>query len=126
MPLDYKILGSNIQNRRKELHITQQKMADDLLLSLSLISKLERGVKSVSLDTLFQIAEYLNTNIAVLTSDPNNPKVQHNKLIRDIDMMLEDMDNRHLRILNKLMKTYMDQIQEIYPESEPTQKKLSE
>ncbi|MDE6889995.1 MAG: helix-turn-helix domain-containing protein, partial [Eubacterium sp.] len=75
MPLDYKLIGSNIKRRRKELGITQQKMADELFLSLSLISKLERGVKSVSLDTFFMIAEYLHTNIAVLTSDPNDPKV---------------------------------------------------
>ncbi|KAI4446993.1 hypothetical protein C823_001512 [Eubacterium plexicaudatum ASF492] len=120
MPLDYKILGSNIQTRRKELRVTQQKMADDLYLSLSLISKLERGVKSVSLDTLFQIAEYLQTNIATLISDPHHPKVQHNKLIRDIDAMLEDLDNRDLHILNQLMKTYMNQVQAIYPDPDHT------
>lgn len=118
MPLDYKLLGSNIKSRRKELHITQQVMADDLYLSLSLISKLERGVKSVSLDTLFQIAEYLQTNIAALLSDPDHPIVRHNKLISDIDIMLEDLDNRHLHILNRLMKTYMEQIQETCPDQE--------
>ncbi len=118
MPLDYKMIGSNIQHRRKELHITQQKMADDLFLSVSLISKLERGAKSVSLDTFFMIAEYLHTNIAVLISDPGEPKAQHNKLIREIDVMLEDLDNRHLHIVNQLMKTYVSQLQEIYPYSE--------
>lgn len=115
MPLNYKMIGSNIKNRRKELHITQQEMADDLFLSLSLISKLERGVKSVSLDTFFMIAEYLKTSIAALTSDPNDPQVQRNQLIREIDVMLEDLDNRHLRIISQLMKTYKSQIQEIYP-----------
>lgn len=115
MPLNYKMIGSNIKNRRKELHITQQEMADDLFLSLSLISKLERGVKSVSLDTFFMIAEYLETSIAALTSDPNDPQVQRNQLIREIDVMLEDLDNRHLRIISQLMKTYKSQIQEIYP-----------
>lgn len=120
MPLDYKIIGSNVQNRRKELKITQQKMADDLFLSLSLISKLERGVKSVSLDTFFSIAEYLKTNIAFLTADPNEPKVQHNKLISEIDVMLEDLDNRQLHIMSQLMKTYMKQVQEIHPFSGET------
>lgn len=46
MPLDYKMIGSNIQNRRKELHITQQKMASDLFISESLVSQLERGVRN--------------------------------------------------------------------------------
>ena len=49
MPLDYKLIGTNIKTRRKELQITQEQMADELFLSLSLISKLERGVKAVSI-----------------------------------------------------------------------------
>ncbi len=114
MPLDYKMIGSNIKTRRKELHLTQQQMADDLFLSLSLISKLERGVKAVSLDTFHSIAEYLHTSIAALTANPNDPGVQHNQMITEIDAMLENLDNRHLRIVNQLMKTYMAQIQEIY------------
>lgn len=126
MPLDYKIIGSNIQNRRKELHITQQKMAADLFLSESLVSQLERGVKAVSLETFCSIADYLKTNIAVLTANPNDPKVQQNKLINEIDVMLEDLDNRHLYIINKLMKTYMEQVQRIYPFPKEQAKEIAE
>ncbi len=114
MPLDYKLIGSNIKARRKQLQITQEQMADELYLSLSLISKLERGVKPVSMDTFFSIAEYLHTNIAALTADPNDPVVQHNQLIQEIDVMLEDLDNKHLRIVNQLMKTYTSQVREIF------------
>lgn len=114
MPLEYKMIGKNIKRRRKELHITQQQLADDLYISLSLVSKLERGVKAVSMDTFHSIAEYLKTSIATLMANPNDPVVQHNELIREIDVMLEDLDNRHLRILNQLMKTYTKQVQEIY------------
>ncbi|MCI9021586.1 MAG: helix-turn-helix transcriptional regulator [Eubacterium sp.] len=115
MPLDYKLIGTNIKTRRKELQITQEQMADELFLSLSLISKLERGVKAVSMDTFYSIAEYLHTSIASLISDPNDPGVQHNQMIQEIDVMLEDLDNRHLRIVNQLMKTYVAQLREIYP-----------
>ncbi|MCI8891634.1 MAG: helix-turn-helix transcriptional regulator [Eubacterium sp.] len=120
MPLDYKLIGSNIRGRRKELKITQQKMADDLFLSTSLITKLERGVKAVSLDTFCQIAEYLDTNIAVLTADPDDPKVQHNQMIQEIDILLEDLDNRHLRIASQLMKTYASQVQELFSRPDTT------
>lgn len=123
MPLDYKIIGTNIKTRRKQQHVTQQQMADDLFLSLSLISKVERGVKAVSLDTFHSIAEYLHTSIAVLTADPNDPVVQHNELISEIDAMLEDLDNRDLRIINQLMKTYMQQVQKTYSFPETAIKK---
>lgn len=96
MPLDYKMIGKNIKKQRKNLHVTQQQMADDLFLSLSLISKLERGVKAVSMDTFQSVADYLHTSIADLIADPNDPVVQHNHIIQEIDSMLEDMDNQHL------------------------------
>lgn len=113
MPLNYKIIGKNIKKRRKELHITQQQMADDLFLSLSLISKLERGVKPVSLDTFHAIAEYLNANVAMLLADPNDPHVQHDQLICEIDAMLEAMDHSHLKIVNQLMRTYFTQVRQL-------------
>lgn len=114
MPLDYKMIGSNIQNRRKELHITQQKMASDLFISESLVSQLERGVKAVSLETFCSIADYLKTNIAVLTANPNDPKVRQNKLIDDICLLLDDLDHRQLYIILRLLRTYLEQTQQIY------------
>jgi len=124
MPLNYKLIGNNIKRLRKEQHVTQQKMADDLFLSLSLISKLERGVKAVSLDTFCSIADYLNSSIAELTADPNEPKVQHNHMINEINGILENMDNRHLRIVNRLMRAYAAGIQEEYKFPDGAEKKL--
>lgn len=113
MALNYKMIGKNIKTRRKELHVTQQQMADDLYISLSLVSKLERGVKAVSMETFHSIAEYLHSSIALLMADPNDPIVQHNQLIREIDSMLEDLDNNHLRVIHQLMKTYKTQTAEL-------------
>lgn len=125
MPLDLKMIGKNIKSRRKELHVTQQQMADELYLSLSLISKLERGVKAVSMETFQMIADYLQTSVAALMSDPDDPCIQHNQMICEIDAILEDMDNKHLHIVNQLMKTYQTQLKEVYrfPEESTDQKK---
>lgn len=114
MPLNYKLIGKNVKHRRKELNVTQQKMADDLFLSLSLISKLECGVKPVSLDTLCSVADYLNSSIAELIADPDEPKIQHSQMITEINEILENMDNRHLRVVNRLMRTYAAEIQDRY------------
>lgn len=114
MPLDYKIIGKNIQTRRKQMHVTQQRMAEDLFLSTSLISKVERGVKPVSLDTFQSMAEYLKTDIAMLVADPDDPEVHHNYLINEINTVLEDLDNNHLQIVSQLMKVYSEQIQKLY------------
>ena len=43
------------------------------------------------------LPEYLHTSIASLISDPNDPGVQHNQMIQEIDVMLEDLDNKHIQ-----------------------------
>ena len=51
----YKHLGKNIKKRRKELHLTQQELADRLGLSLNFIGKIEVAFSKPSLDTLIDI-----------------------------------------------------------------------
>ena len=62
----FRLIGRNIQSLRAEFNIgTQEKLADDLDLSRSFISQLERqGVdKGVSLETLFLISQKYNIDI---------------------------------------------------------------
>ncbi len=113
MPVDYRQIGKNIQTKRKQMHITQEKMAEDLFLSTSLISKMERGVKPASLDTYASIAAYLGIDLPTIFSDPDKPQVFHQKIIHDIHAILDDMDNPHLQIVYDLLKTYAAKIAEM-------------
>lgn len=63
----YKNLGKNIKNRRKELHFTQQQLADCLGISLNFMGKIEVAFSKPSLDTLIEIADKLNTTVSDLT-----------------------------------------------------------
>ena len=64
----YKHLGLNIKKRRKELHLTQQELADRLGLSLNFIGKIEAAFSKPSLDTLIDIAEKLETTVSELAN----------------------------------------------------------
>lgn len=64
----YKHLGLNIKKRRKELHLTQQELADRLGLSLNFIGKIEVAFSKPSLDTLIDIAEKLETTVSELAN----------------------------------------------------------
>lgn len=55
MELDYRVIGSRIQARRKQKKITQEKMAEALNLSVGFISQIERGVTKLSLDSMAAI-----------------------------------------------------------------------
>ncbi len=63
----YKILGQNIKQRRKELGLTQQQLADKMNISLNFMGKIEVAFSKPSLDTLIELAEALNTTVSELT-----------------------------------------------------------
>ena len=61
----YNIIGLNIRKYRKLKGWTQRELADKLLLSESFIAKLESVTfQTLSIDTLQQIAEVLEVDIA--------------------------------------------------------------
>lgn len=60
----YNIIGKNIKKYRKEKGWTQRELAEKLLLSDSFIGKLESVThQTISIDTLEQIANILDTDI---------------------------------------------------------------
>lgn len=73
MEINYQIIGNRIKNYRRIKGVTQEKMAEDLYLSVGFISQLERGICKVSLDTLGNIAEYLECSIASILEGSNQP-----------------------------------------------------
>ena len=66
--IDYHLIGNRIREKRELLHITQQKMADDLTISKYYISKIENGKVKATLDTLAEIANYLDITVSELIS----------------------------------------------------------
>lgn len=60
----YNVIGLNIKKYRLKRKMTQQQLADTLMLSESFIAKLEsKTFQTISIDTLEQIAHILNTDI---------------------------------------------------------------
>ncbi|MBB1080468.1 helix-turn-helix transcriptional regulator [Limosilactobacillus sp. STM2_1] len=67
-----KLLGENIANRRHQLNMTQQQLAELSELSINFISRLERGGSSdVSSSTLLKLATALNTSMESLMTNGN-------------------------------------------------------
>lgn len=62
----YKILGINIKQRRKALHMTQQELADKIGISLNFMGKIEVAFSKPSLDTVILIAKALDTTVSDL------------------------------------------------------------
>lgn len=63
----YKLLGQKIKQRRKEIGLTQQQLADKMNISLNFMGKIEVAFSKPSLDTLIELSKALNTTVSDLT-----------------------------------------------------------
>ncbi len=64
--LNYREIGKKIQNKRKELKITQEKLSEIIDVSPSYISEIERGSSICSLSTIVNIAKILDLSLDYL------------------------------------------------------------
>ena len=53
-------IGKRIQSRRKQLGLTQEHLAEQMNVSVQMISNLERGNKAIRIDNLVNLSNILN------------------------------------------------------------------
>ena len=61
-----KIIGDNVRGHRKKLGWTQEKLGVRADLSSEYLSRLEKGKKNASAETLYQIAKTLKIEVGAL------------------------------------------------------------
>ena len=66
MNIDYKLIGSRIKEARKAQNMTQERLAEQLDVSVGYISQVERGITKISLDLLGAISSILCCDVASL------------------------------------------------------------
>lgn len=67
--MDYKKLGKRIREERKRLNLTQAQLAEAIDISDTYMGAIERGERSLTLDTLVKLANRLGVTIDYLLSD---------------------------------------------------------
>ena len=67
-----KSLGKVIQQRRKQLGLTQQQLAERAELHRTYISDVERGERNLSLESVYQLSKGLSTLISTLFAEAEN------------------------------------------------------
>lgn len=68
----YKFLGENIRQSRLKLNLTQEQLAEKVDISTSYMGRIERGERSLPLDTLIRISNILNVSVDTLLQDSIN------------------------------------------------------
>lgn len=76
--MNYQYLGQRIKQERIKLNLTQSKLAEDIHISDSYMGYIERGERSLSLETLVNIANRLEVSVDYLLQDsicPNDDNI---------------------------------------------------
>ena len=67
--MDYKRLGKRIREERLKLKLTQAQLAEDIDISDTYMGAIERGERSLTLDTLVRLVNRLGVTIDYMLSD---------------------------------------------------------
>ncbi len=67
--MDYKRLGKRIREERRRLNLTQAQMAEDIDISDTYMGAIERGERSLTLDTLVRLVNRLGVSVDYMLSD---------------------------------------------------------
>jgi len=70
--VNYEQLGKRVREERQKLNLTQEKLAERVEVSEAYIGQIERGERSMSLDTLVKLANQLGVTVDFLLSDSIN------------------------------------------------------
>jgi len=67
--MDYKALGKRIREERLKLNLTQAGLAESIDISDTYVGQIERGERSLTLDTLLRLVNRLGVTIDYLLMD---------------------------------------------------------
>lgn len=103
--VDYKSIGRRIAMNRRKAQVTQAWLAEEIDVSESFISQVERGKAKISLSRLCEIADCLDIDVAVLVSDCS--KINMNELNSELDDFIKFSTPEQREFLGEILE-YLD------------------
>ena len=67
--MNYELLGQRIRDYRKQMHKTQEQLAETANISLSFLGHIERGSRKASLETIVAVSNSLGISPHFLLQD---------------------------------------------------------
>lgn len=101
-----KLVGERIREVRKKLGLTQEQVAERANMDFTSIGAAERGIRSLSLKSLYKVAQALEVPIEELLSFPK--KEERDLIIEELIELIKDLDKSKLKFLIEFMKLFRD------------------
>jgi len=100
--IDYKELGKRIRTERRRQDLTQEKLAEMADISDSFMGHIERGGRTLSIETLAKLANALSLSIEYIVCGEYN--YQPSVLPTEINETLGKMNSNQRKIFLDIMK----------------------
>lgn len=93
--MDYRIIGRKIAEKRVELNISQEDLAEKIDSSANYISNIERGKRNASLTILLKIANELNLSFDYLLSEElKNQNFREKAYLNELLNMIQNLNSK--------------------------------
>lgn len=109
--MDYVRLGKRIREERLKLNLTQEKLAESVNLSDSYIGQIERGERSLTLDTLIRLANNLGVTIDYLLKD--SIEVVDDNYINQLRQLINGRQEKEKIFVLDMIKMLLNHIDEM-------------
>ncbi len=108
--VDYTLVGEKIKSRRLKIGLTQEKLAEICDISVSYIAHIERGTKSLSLETAVKISNALDISLDyLLINEINN----NSRIIKALESELDKCTSKQIDKFIRLSRVIIENIDEI-------------
>lgn len=111
--MDYDALGNRLRQERHKMHWTQEKLAEKIEVSDAYIGQIERGERSLSLETLVKLANQLGVTVDYLLHD--SIEINDDQFMNQIHQIMVERSPKEKQLvldLIKLMLTHLDDMKQ--------------
>lgn len=103
--IDYNAMGKRIREKRLELGLTQEQLAEKVEISTSHVGEIERGTSICSLAVAVNIATVLNLNLDTLVKGVNVENVD-TAFSEILDTLPKNNKNLYIKICENIAETF--------------------
>lgn len=107
MALDYNIIGERLKKARIDKNMTQEKLAEQIDVSVAFLSRVERGTSHINLKRLTQICEILGVSEdSILNGVSSN---SDNYLASEFNNILNSVSSDKQKLIYKIAKVISEE-----------------
>lgn len=99
-----KSLGDKVKRHRLQTGLSQEKFSEQLGFSESFYSRIERGERVVSLDSLIKISNNLNLSLDYLLAESLNHNISETMPSKEVSAMLQGLNPQQTQYILDLLR----------------------